>query len=129
MAQESSVAHAAEALHLTQPALSRQPIDKTFSQNAFVDWFGDSYDKLNVVGTYNLPYTATMLAARGFGSVVLLEGTAMARDPELVFIPMEPRLEVYSEIAWKRHRMLSPAAAAFLETLEEVNIPRHSRGL
>ena len=61
-----------------------------------------------------------MLAAQGFGNVVLLEGTAMARDDALVFVPLEPRLEVCSEIAWKRHRMLSPAAAAFLETLEEI---------
>ncbi|CAM3999641.1 hca operon transcriptional activator [Lederbergia lenta] len=43
---------------------SRHAIKQTFSKNHFADRFGESFDKLNVVTTYNLAYNAAIIVER-----------------------------------------------------------------
>lgn len=105
---------------LDEPLIcSEQAIISSFTHNAFIDWFGDDFDQLNIVATYNLSYNATLFAAEGFGSVVALQKqTRVDEDKVLRFIPFEPPLEVESNIVWKKHRVFSSAAAVFLKELE-----------
>lgn len=100
--------------------LSEQTTMRTPFQNAFSDWFGESFEKLDVVATYNLTFNATLFAAEGFGSVVCLERQTRVDEADvLCFKPFDPRLEVESDIVWKKHRPFSPAAAVFLHALKE----------
>lgn len=43
---------------------SRQALKQTFSKNEFADWFGEEFEKLNVVTTYNLAYHASLRLKR-----------------------------------------------------------------
>lgn len=106
---------------LDEPLIcSEQAIISSFSHNAFIDWFGDAFDQLNIVATYNLSYNATLFAAEGFGGVIALEKQIRVDEAEtLCFLPFEPRLEVASSIVWKKHRVFSSAAKAFLKELED----------
>ena len=98
--------------------LSEQTSGQAVAHNAFVDWFGENFEKLDVVATYNLAFNATLFAAEGFGSVVALERQTRVDEADvLCFRPFEPRLEVESDLVWKRHRPFSPAAEVFLEAL------------
>ena len=98
--------------------LSEQTTGQAVAHNAFVDWFGENFEKLDVVATYNLAFNATLFAAEGFGSVVALERQTRVDEADvLCFRPFEPRLEVESDLGWKRHRPFSPAAEVFLEAL------------
>ena len=98
--------------------LSEQTTGQAVAHNAFVDWFGENFEKLDVVATYNLAFNATLFAAEGFGSVVALERQTRVDEADvLCFRPFEPRLEVESDLVWKRHRPFSPAAEVFLEAL------------
>ena len=98
--------------------LSKQTTGQAVAHNAFVDWFGENFEKLDVVATYNLAFNATLFAAEGFGSVVALERQTRVDEADvLCFRPFEPRLEVESDLVWKRHRPFSPAAEVFLEAL------------
>lgn len=100
--------------------LSEQTIVPELSHNPFADWFGESFDELNVVATYNLIFNATLFAAEGFGSVVSLERQTRVDEADvLCFRPFEPRLEVESDLVWKKHRPFSPAAEAYLTALRE----------
>lgn len=100
--------------------LSEQTIVPGLSHNPFADWFGESFDELNVVATYNLIFNATLFAAEGFGSVVSLERQTRVDEADvLCFRPFEPRLEVESDLVWKKHRPFSAAAEAFLKALRE----------
>ncbi len=40
---------------------SRQAMKQTFSNNEFANWFGDDFDKLNVIATYNLAYNVAIM--------------------------------------------------------------------
>lgn len=106
---------------LDEPLIcSDQTIVRTLSHNSFIDWFGEDFESLNIVATYNLIFNATLFAAAGFGSVLALQNQVRVSEADvLCFRPLEPKMEVESDIVWKKHRMFSPAAEAFLEALRE----------
>ena len=81
-------------------------------------WFHRDLDDLDVVATYNLLYNAALLARRGMGIVVSLEGIVDTREGSgLAFRPLEPALSADIFIAWKRYQTFSPAAEAFLASI------------
>lgn len=99
--------------------LSRQVFNDQVTQNDFGNWFGDEFENLNVVGTYNLAFNATLLAAEGVASVVALDRQVRVNEADILrFIPFDPPLEVKSDVVWKKHKEFSPAAEAFLEEVK-----------
>lgn len=98
--------------------LSRQTLDNTMTQNDFTSWFGEDFERLNVVGTYNLVFYATLFVAEGVGSALTLSKPLRVDEADvLCFRPLDPPLHASSDLVWKRHRMFSPAAEVFLEEL------------
>lgn len=99
---------------------SRQAVKQTFSKNEFADWFGEDFHKLSVVTTYNLAYNAAIMVEEGVGYAITLDkivNTSTASN--LCFRPLQPRLESGLNIVWKKHHVLSAAAAVFLKELQE----------
>ena len=100
--------------------LSRQAIKPGLSKNEFSEWFGEDYDKLNVITTYNLVYNAAILVEEGIGYAVTLDKIAnTSSDSNLCFRPLEPRLESGLNIVWKKHQIFSNAANLFLEQIKD----------
>ena len=78
-------------------------------------WFHRDLEDLDVVATYNLLYNAALLARRGIGVVISLEGIVDTSEGSgLAFRPLEPAISADVFIAWKRYQSFSPAAEAFL---------------
>lgn len=99
---------------------SRQAMKQTFSKNEFADWFGEDFHKLNIVTTYNLAYNAAILVEEGVGYAITLDKIVnTSNTSNLCFRPLQPRLESGLNIVWKKHHVLSAAAAAFLKELQE----------
>ncbi|SMQ81623.1 DNA-binding transcriptional regulator, LysR family [Bacillus sp. OV166] len=99
---------------------SRQAMKQTFSKNEFADWFGEDFDKLNVVTTYNLAYNAGIMVDEGIGYAVVLDKIVnTSSDSNLCFRPLEPRLESGLNIVWKKHQVFSAAAEMFLKETQE----------
>lgn len=100
--------------------LSRQAIKKTYSKNEFSDWFGEDFDKLNIVTTYNLAYNASIMVAEGIGYALTIDKIVnTSADSPLCFRPLEPRLESGLNIVWKKHQIFSAAAELFLKELRQ----------
>ncbi|MFE4144150.1 LysR family transcriptional regulator [Peribacillus sp. YIM B13472] len=98
---------------------SRQAIKQTFSTNEFADWFGEDFDKLNVVTTYNLAYNAAIMVEEGIGYAVVLDKIVnTSSDSNLCFRPLEPRLESGLNIVWKKHQVFSAATDMFLKEIQ-----------
>ncbi|ULT58862.1 LysR family transcriptional regulator [Neobacillus drentensis] len=98
---------------------SRQAIKQTFSKNEFADWFGEDFDKLNVVTTYNLAYNAAIMVEEGIGYAVTLDKIVnTSSDSNLCFKPLEPRLESGLNIVWKKHQVFSAAADLFFKEIQ-----------
>ncbi len=105
---------------LTVPLIcSRQALKQTFSKNEFADWFGEDFDKLNIVTTYNLAYNAAIMVDEGIGYAVVLDKIVnTSSDSNLCFRPLEPRLESGLNIVWKKHQVFSAAADLFLKEIQ-----------
>jgi DNA-binding transcriptional LysR family regulator len=99
---------------------SRQAMKQTFSKNEFADWFGEDFDKLNVVTTYNLAYNAAIMVEEGIGYAITLDKIVnTSSDSNLCFRPLKPRLESGLNIVWKKHQVFSVAADKFLKEIQE----------
>lgn len=100
---------------------SRQAMKQTFSKNEFADWFGEAFDKLNIVTTYNLAYNAALMVEEGIGYAITLDQIVnTSSDSNLCFRPLKPRLESGLNLVWKKHQVLSLAASKFLSEMQAV---------
>lgn len=98
---------------------SRQAMQQTLSQNEFIGWFGEEFDKLNVVTTFNLAYNAAIMVEEGIGYAITLDKIVnTSSDSNLCFRPLEPRLESGLNIVWKKHQVFSAAATVFLKAIQ-----------
>lgn len=99
---------------------SRQAISQEQSKNEFVRWFGDDFDKLNIVTTFNLMYNAAIMVDAGVGYAVTIDKIAnTSESSSLCFRPLEPRLDSGLNIIWKKYQVFSSAAEMFLERLRK----------
>lgn len=99
---------------------SRQAISQERSQNEFADWFGDDFEKLDIVTTFNLVYNAAIMVEAGIGYAVTIDKIAnTSESSSLCFRPLTPRLDSGLNIVWKKYQVFSSAAEVFLERLRQ----------
>lgn len=97
---------------------SRQAISQEKSKNEFAEWFGEDFDKLDIVTTFNLVYNAAIMVEAGIGYAVTIDKIAnTSESSNLCFRLLEPRLDSGLNIIWKKHQIFSAAAQLFLEQL------------
>lgn len=98
--------------------MSRQAIDAK-EDNNFIRWFGDDFEKLNIIATFNLLFNAAMLVKSGSGYIVSIDNIInTGDDSELCFVPLKPELKSGLVLVWKKYQVFSPAALVFLQTLK-----------
>lgn len=79
-------------------------------------WFGSSIQMLNITAQYNLIYNTVILAQKNLGAVLCLDLDAHYKD--IVFVPLEPIIELSSVIVWKKSYSYAAASKAFIEHLQ-----------
>lgn len=99
---------------------SRQAISPHQTGNKFSDWFGEEFEKLNIVTTFNLVYNAAIMVEAGIGYAITLDNlTDTSENSDLCFRPLEPKLESGLNIIWKKYQVFSSAAELFLNRITE----------
>lgn len=99
---------------------SIQAISPHQTGNEFTNWFGQDFDNLDIVTTFNLFYNAAIMAEAGIGYAVTIDKLAnTAVNNTLCFRPLKPQLESGLNIIWKKYQVFSPAAELFLDRLKE----------
>lgn len=99
---------------------SRQAISQERNKNEFVQWFGEDFDKLDIVTTFNLVYNAAIMVDAGLGYAVTIDKIAnTSENSSLCFRPLKPRLDSGLNVIWKKYQVFSSAAELFLERLRE----------
>lgn len=88
-------------------------------KNEIKKWAGDKFEKLNITGTYNLIFNASLMAEENMGCVLSLDKLIKTdKYSSLCFRPLEPKLESEWYFVWKKSQIFSKAAEKFLEELE-----------
>lgn len=92
---------------------------RSIVRNELANWFGDIYEQLQIIATYNLIYNAAIMVEEGLGYAVCLEKLVSVSDErDICFKPFSPILETGVVIAWKKYQVFSPATAKFIEMLK-----------
>ena len=71
--------------------------------NGLSGWLGRDMSGMRVVATYNLLYNVSLMVSVGMGSALCLEGIVSTTvGGDMMFIPLDPRIEVGLTLIWKR---------------------------
>lgn len=94
--------------------------NQSIAHNDLSGWLGKNYEDLNIVTTYNLLYNASLMVEENVGYALCLDKIIRESDNSvLCFRPLEPRIEVGLDIAWKKYQVFSKATEKFLEFLQK----------
>ena len=85
-------------------------------RNELAGWFGDVYDKIEVAATYNLILNAANMVKNGVGVALCFDLDNIS--DALSFVPLSPKLETGTVLAWKKDQTYSPAAEQFLSSIK-----------
>ena len=85
--------------------------------NQLAEWFGTNFQNLNIVGTYNLLYNASVMVKEDVASALCIEGIINTEGTDLQFVPLSPSLYATINIVWKKNRVFSNAANQLLTLL------------
>ena len=79
-------------------------------------WFGDGYERLQLIGVSNLGTNAALMVQSGLGYALIVEGAMpFLEQSHIRMVPLHPELTATSVLAWKRGQPFSSAASRFLE--------------
>jgi DNA-binding transcriptional LysR family regulator len=88
-------------------------------QSELASWFGNYYEKLNVVFTSNLSTNGAVMVNGGLAYSLVVEGSVPFWDQSKVTCkPLDPPLTATSVLAWKRGQPFSLAAAKFIDHIQ-----------
>ena len=96
---------------ITPNELRKLPImcsNQQLVKNEFAGWLGGNDRKLNIISTYNLLYNASLVVEEGDKYALCLD--RIINNSMLCFKPLEPKLEVGINIAWKKYQLFSKAS-------------------
>ena len=86
------------------------------TQGEFSEWLGSPVKNLNIIGTHNLVYNASVMVREGLGILIAIDGIINTEnDNELKFISLKPEMKAGLILAWKKEAVFSKAAKKFLE--------------
>lgn len=85
-------------------------------QSELASWFGDYYEKLDVIFTSNLNTNGAIMVESGLAYSIVVEGAIHLWDKKkITYRPLMPSLTATSVLAWKRGQPFSSAATKFIE--------------
>lgn len=88
-------------------------------QNEVSNWFGNSFQKVQILFTSNFTTNSAIMVQGGLGYSLVIEGAVPFWDKEkITYRPLEPELTASSVLAWKKKQPFSLAAAKFIEHMK-----------
>ena len=92
---------------------------RTEVRGELASWFGDEFGRIQVAATYNLILNAANMVQNGVG--VALGFDLGNLSDALRFIPLSPKLESGTVLAWKKDQIFSPAVEQFQRYIKNAN--------
>ncbi len=107
--------------YITQDDVKRLPLimhQRIGLQNEIAHWAGTDVENLNIAATYNVVHGSPFPFVRqGLGYFLTARDLlAPTLDPEVYFLPLEPKLPTQLALVWKKHAVFSNAAKVFYKS-------------
>ena len=89
-------------------------------QSELAHWFGDEYDKLNILFISNLPSNSSVMVYHGLAYSMIVGGSISFWDPEkITYRPLVPELTASSVLVWRRKQPFGVAAEKFIAFMRQ----------
>lgn len=89
--------------------------------NRITRWLKRDLNTLNVVGSYNLLYNASLMVEQRIGYALCIDKLInTTSNSSLCFKPLTPQLTVDVNLVWKRYQVFSAVAELFLQRIKQV---------
>ena len=95
-------------------------VKRPLVKNELAGWFGDYYDQIQVVGTYNLINNAAVMVEKRIGAALCFD-LGNSYD-NLQFIPLSPSIETGAVLVWKKNQIVSQTTYRFIEFLKKYKL-------
>lgn len=83
-------------------------------------WCGEKMDQLHIAGTFTLTFNGTIFVQEGLGCLLTFDKLAdTSESSPLCFRPIEPALETWMYVIWKKYQIFTPIAERLLQQLKE----------
>lgn len=88
--------------------------------NILSGWLGRDVQSLNIISTFNLITTPSMMIEEGFGMAFTFDNLVnIPEKSNLCFRPLEPKVEAELYLVWKKFQMFTKPAELFLESVQQ----------
>lgn len=87
--------------------------------NVLSSWLGHDVENLNIISTFNLITTPSMMIDDGLGMAFTFDKLVNTAGTDLCFRPLEPKIEAELYIVWKKYNMFTKAGEIFLKQMQE----------
>ncbi len=95
-------------------------ISQQADNGALTKWMGREISELDVVGTYNLMFNASLMVEEGLGYVIGLDKIINTTgESRLCFRPLSPERKDGLSIIWKKYQVLAKPAERFIQKIKE----------
>ena len=91
---------------------------QVYRANELSGWLNKDLSKLNIIGTYNLLYNASLMVKEDSVYAITID-KLLKDDNKVVFKKFEPELTSNIYFAWKKYQVLSKAGQLFLDELNK----------
>ena len=87
--------------------------------NVLSGWLGRDVQSLNIISTFNLITTPSMMIEEGFGMAFTFDNLVnISENSNLCFRPLEPKVEAELYLVWKKFQMFTKPAKLFLDSIQ-----------
>lgn len=112
----------AEKAAVTPEDLWNKPliISRQGDNGALIKWMKKDISQLDIVGTYNLIFNASLMVEEGLGYAIGLDKIInTSGKSKLCFRPLSPERKDGMNIIWKKYRVLTKPAEKFIQKIRE----------
>ena len=90
-------------------------------QNEIAHWAGTDLENLNIAATYNVVHGSPVpFVMQGMGYFLTTRDLlAPTLDPNVCFLPLDPKLPTRLALVWKKHAVFSKVSKTFINTLRQ----------
>lgn len=99
--------------------MSRQSLSDFTHAKELLDWLQKPLQELNIVGSYNLLFNASLMVEAKLGCALAFAAIINTQQSNLCFRPLKPAVYAQPNIFWKRNQFFSQASQKFLELLQK----------
>lgn len=92
-------------------------VKRPYFRNEISNWFGEYYEQIKIVATYNLIYNAAIMVRNHIGAALCIELESHFDD--LCFRPLCPTQENSIVLVWKKEQTLPTATRYFIEYIKK----------